>query len=215
MASMTFRLPSPFPAALLLVVTALLTAGCGARGEAPAPAPPPELAEDARRQGTVEVESDADLDVRTWRLIPMNVTGTPFVPGIDRSGRELRMGAMAMITGPDHPFSPSRSGLQLFFMGISDVRVFEGEVETLELRVNGEDLPLLRVNTYRDSPGQGYVLETMGVPLPATLLLRIARASSVEGRLGPTEFTLAADQLQRIRAFAEGLPSEILGTISG
>jgi hypothetical protein len=193
-----------------------MASACAARGgEAPAPEVPPELARDARLQGTVEAEIDPELDVRTWRLIPMNVTVTPFVPGVHRTGGELRMGAIALAAGPDHPIGPNQSGVQLFFMGISAERVYQDRVDVLHLALDGGEPIQLGVSTYRDSPGQGYVLETMGVPLPVEILLRLSRASSVEGRLGPTGFRLGPDELQRIRAFVDRLPSELLGTVIG
>jgi len=161
------------------------------------------------------MESDPDLDFRSWRLIPMQVTEGSFTPGIDPTGSELRMGAIALSAGPNHPIGPNQSGLQLFFMGISHEWVYEGEVDLLHLRL-GEGEPVqLEVSTYRESPGQGYVLETMGVRIPVELFLRLSRATSVEGRLGPTEFHLGPDQLQRFRAFVDELPNELLGAVTG
>ena len=220
---------------LLAVTTLFLATGCGSRsdaGVAPIPPSPPEspttrsptdpppgegdrLAGDVARQGLVEMDSDPDLDFRSWRLIPMQVTGTSFTPGIDRTGTELRMGAIALSAGPNHPIGPNQSGLQLFFMGISHEWVYEGEADYLHLRL-GEGEPVqLEVSTYRESPGQGYVLETMGVRISAGLFLRLARATLVEGRLGPTEFQLGPDQLQRFRAFVDQLPAELLGAVTG
>lgn len=229
----------PFPASrtlqLLAVTTLLLATGCGSRNDAggtsrppsppesPAPRSPSDLppgeedrlAGDAAQQGLVEMDSDPELDFRSWRLIPMQVTETSFTPGIDRIGTELRMGAIALSAGPNHPIGPNQSGLQLFFMGISHEWVYEGEVDYLHLRLGGGEPVQLEVSTYRESPGRGYVLETMGVRVPPGLFLRLARAPLVEGRLGPTEFRLDPDQLQRFRAFVDQLPAELLGAVTG
>ncbi len=182
---------------------------------APPPAEEEALTGDAARQGLVEMESDPDLDFRSWRLIPMQVTETSFTPGVDPTGSELRMGAIALSAGPNHPIGPNQSGLQLFFMGISHEWVYEGEVDVLHLRIGGGEPVQLGLSTYRESPGQGYVLETMGVRIPAELLLRLSRATSVEGQLGPTEFRLGPDQLQRFRAFVDELPADLLGAVTG
>ncbi len=212
-------------ATLFLLVLAL--AACGARGAAegvaptePSPGTPvaeadQRPAEDLLRQGTVEEEYDGNLDVRSWRLLPLNVTGAPFTPGIEREGRELRMGAIAMRTGPEHPLTPNQSRIQLVFMGVSDGWLYEEDADTFHLTV-GSGAPVeLPVTSYRESPGQGYVIESMGVPIPTELFLRLARASSAEGRLGPTSFTLGTEELARFRAFVDQLPPEVLGAVTG
>ena len=200
----------PTGAALLLCA---ILAACSSRGDVEGLSLPPELEADRARQGTVISDGDPELDVRSWRLVPMNVSGAPFVPGVDPGGRELRLGAVALVMGPDHPFNPNRAGVQLLFMGISDDWLYEEGASSLELTLD-EDEPLeLPVVGYDESPGQGYVLETMTVPLPVELLLRLVDSRTVVGRLGPTEFQLDASALGRLGGFVDSLPAELLGPV--
>ncbi len=190
------------------------TTACSPRADADAPSPPPELEGDRARQGTVEVDADPEMDVRSWQLIPANVTGEPFVPGVSPEGRELRMGAVAMAMGPDHPFSPDQAGVQFLFMGISDDWLYEDDASVLELNIDGEGPMEFEVMGYNESPGQGYVIETMSVPVPVDVILRLADAESAEGRLGPTSFSLDEQVLGHFQEFVEVLPPELLGQVS-
>jgi len=204
----------------------LLIAGCGTGSAPPTPSPPlgersdpiadpSAVARVGPEEGSVEVDADSVLDFRSWRLIPMRVTASSFTPGVDRTGSELRMGAIAVMAGPQHPVGPNQSGIQLFFLSISDRRVYENRGGTLELRIGTAAPVLLEVFSYRDSPGQGYVLETLGVRIPPELALRLSRSTQVEGRLGPTDFVLDPEKLDRIRAYIGQLPPELLGAVAG
>ncbi len=187
----------------------LFGTGCASTGE-PAATVPPELEADLQRQGTVEERVDTVVDVRSWQLHPINVTGDPFIPGVSESGRELRIGAIATITGPEHPVNPGHSGIQILFMGVSDDWLYRDEdVDTVELLLDGEDRLELRIVTYDDSPGQGYVVEVMNAPVSIELLDALTEASFVEGRLGSVEFALADRELEGFREFRDALPPEI------
>ncbi len=195
---------------LLVALAILASTGCATTGETESdPADIPELQEDTERQGTVEEESDPEMDVRSWRLVPLRVTEDPFIPGVSPDGSELRLGAVGMITGANHPINPNQAAIQLIFMGVSDEEGHLGSVQAVEFLLDGEHPLDLRVLGYDDSPGQGYFIEVLNVPVAREELARLADASEVEGRVGPHDFTLASQELASLRSFLTELPDEI------
>lgn len=183
---------------LLLIAATVATTSCATVANVMYPG----LAEDVARQGTVEETYDEFRDARTWQLVPMSVAGI-FMGG--RNDAELRMGALAVQTGPAHPEAPNEFSLVLYFSGTSSEWQYLRSRLSVDFIIDGERLHLGEADHDGDV-GRGFVMEHMPVRITREQLLQIAEAQTVAGQLAHTRFDLHPTHLERIRGFLAALP---------